>query len=901
MIPLKLSLSGFLSYREPVEIDFSNINLACIAGPNGAGKSSLLDAITWVLFGQARKRDDSLINTRCDTAEVTLVFGYEGNVYRVQRTKPRDKTTMLEFHILQNGEGRLGTWDEGLGTREQGSGTGDQGAGTRDQGLGTRERSGINNGDPSVENGTWKPLTERTLRETEASIQQTLGLDYETFINASFFLQGKADQFTQQRPGDRKRILSSILGLEIWEAYRQHAAERRRKVESEIAVMDGQLQEIKLELDEEKTRKARLKELERELKRLSKTRAAQESSLENVRKVAATLAEQEKLVNTLDRQMQASVRSNEEAQRRLAARLAEKESFGEVIDRAAEIESAYAAWEQARAELEHWEEISARAREQDKRLQEPLDEINAARARLTQERETLRNQQEQVKADQAVTESLRSQIDATRSSLKEAQEKLEQRAQLEVELGEARRHLAEAKAENPRLKAEMDELKTRIDQLSEAEGATCPVCGQPLSPEERQNLIRALTSQGKEMGDKYRANKALLDQSDQLVNNLEKQITELSKAEKEVQAHNQTLAQLSSRLEVLEAQCQTWEKEGAPRLAEIGRALQDETFAPEARDRLAEVQAELDQIGYDPTAHEVTRRTVGEGRTAESEMRTLEKARAAMAPLDREIKELQVQIAKQQDEVVRQQEEHTRAAAALAAARAQAPDLVAAERDLFNLKEQENHLRLEVGAARQKVLVLEDLKSRRKALEADREVLAGQVGQYKQLERAFGKDGVPALLIEQALPQIEARANEILDRLSQGTMSVRFLTQAAYKDKRRDDLRETLDIQISDDAGIRDYEMFSGGEAFRVNFAIRLALSEVLAQRAGARLQTLVIDEGFGSQDAQGRQRLIEAINMIREDFAKILVITHIDELKDAFPVRIEVEKTGRGSVVRVI
>ncbi|HWQ83560.1 MAG TPA: SbcC/MukB-like Walker B domain-containing protein, partial [Anaerolineales bacterium] len=98
----------------------------------------------------------------------------------------------------------------------------------------------------------------------------------------------------------------------------------------------------------------------------------------------------------------------------------------------------------------------------------------------------------------------------------------------------------------------------------------------------------------------------------------------------------------------------------------------------------------------------------------------------------------------------------------------------------------------------------------------------------------------------------------------------------------------------------RDYEMFSGGEAFRVNFAIRLALSEILAQRAGARLQTLVIDEGFGSQDALGRQRLIEAINMVREDFAKILVITHIDELKDAFPNRIEVEKTDRGSTVRV-
>jgi len=95
--------------------------------------------------------------------------------------------------------------------------------------------------------------------------------------------------------------------------------------------------------------------------------------------------------------------------------------------------------------------------------------------------------------------------------------------------------------------------------------------------------------------------------------------------------------------------------------------------------------------------------------------------------------------------------------------------------------------------------------------------------------------------------------------------------------------------------------MFSGGEAFRVNFAIRLALSRLLAQRAGARLQTLVIDEGFGSQDSDGRQRLIEAINYVRQDFNCILVITHLEELKDAFPSRIEVEKTPGGSRVRVV
>jgi DNA repair protein SbcC/Rad50 len=98
----------------------------------------------------------------------------------------------------------------------------------------------------------------------------------------------------------------------------------------------------------------------------------------------------------------------------------------------------------------------------------------------------------------------------------------------------------------------------------------------------------------------------------------------------------------------------------------------------------------------------------------------------------------------------------------------------------------------------------------------------------------------------------------------------------------------------------RDYANFSGGEAFRVNFAIRLALSRLLARRAGAQLRTLIIDEGFGSQDAQGRERLVQAINAIQDEFDLILVITHIDELKDAFPARIEITKTFEGSVFEI-
>ena len=191
---------------------------------------------------------------------------------------------------------------------------------------------------------------------------------------------------------------------------------------------------------------------------------------------------------------------------------------------------------------------------------------------------------------------------------------------------------------------------------------------------------------------------------------------------------------------------------------------------------------------------------------------------------------------------------------ALKEAESQAPNLDQAESELLRLREQENQARDEVTRARQLVDVLVSLRQRRQGYSAEREEQQKLIAQLKTLERAFGKDGVPALLIEQALPQIETKANDLLDRLSDGRMSIKFATMAEYKDKKREDLKETLDIQISDGAGLRDYEMYSGGEAFRVNFAIRLALSEVLAQRKGARLQTLVIDEGFGSQDAQGRQ-----------------------------------------------
>jgi exonuclease SbcC len=168
---------------------------------------------------------------------------------------------------------------------------------------------------------------------------------------------------------------------------------------------------------------------------------------------------------------------------------------------------------------------------------------------------------------------------------------------------------------------------------------------------------------------------------------------------------------------------------------------------------------------------------------------------------------------------------------------------------------------------------------------------------YKDLAQAFGKRGIQALLIEIALPEIEAEANRLLACMTDNRMQVKIETQ---RETRKGDLLETLDINIADELGTRNYEMFSGGEAFRINFAIRIALSKLLARRAGAPLPTLVIDEGFGTQDTGGIEKMKEAINSIQDDFDKILVITHVEELRDAFPSRINVIKTAEGSTLEV-
>jgi exonuclease SbcC len=851
-----MSISGFLSYLKPAEIDFTSFDLACISGQNGSGKSSILDAMTWALFGRARKHDESIINIQSEAAQVSLTFEYEGNLYRVVRTNPRGKTSSLEFHIQQPGT----------------------------------------NGNPDG----WKPLTESSLRETDLKIAEILRLDYETFTNAAFFLQGEADQFTQKNPAERKRVLSQILNLGIWEDFRKKTFQNRREIEQEITRLDGRSAEIRQELSEEDERRQQLTGLEEELTQASDARKAQEKELAEIEKYQQLLSEQAKLSDSLELQLEAKEKKLEDMRNRLLPRTQEQTAAYEVLDREEEIHKKAGIWKKAKKKLTELDKTAQKFLTEERQRQEPLAAIASEKALLEKELSTLEQESESISRILASTLSMQEAYKENMGEISRAEKDLEAREEKKAELEIAQEELADAKAENPRLFEEMKELEKRIQDLEQTDGADCPLCSQPLGEAERESLISDLKQQGKEKGDRYRENKTTLTEADQNVQKLQGEISQLGKAEVTLRKLNKEGDRLASELSQLENKKTAWEKVGSNRLQEIQSLLEKNSFAPETHKKLKKIDDGLKDIEYDPEEHDQIREEVKEGEKIQDKLGEIEKARAALVPLERDITDITQSIEKEREELEEITTNLKSSQGVFDDLAKHAPDQEKAEKDLLALKEKENILQRQAGAAQQKVTILETQKERLAALDKELNAFREKVRLHKQLEEAFGKNGVPALLIEQALPQIEIKANEILSRLSDGAMSVRFITQREYKDTKRADLKETLDIQIQDRAGIRDYEMFSGGESFRINFAVRLALSHVLAQRAGARLQTLVIDEGFGSQDEIGRQRLVEAITLVRDDYKKILVITHINKLKDVFSTQLQVEKTPQGSEVQI-
>ncbi len=848
MIPIRLELKNFLAYRSPDPVRFDGIHLACLTGANGAGKSSLLDAITWALWGQARaKRDDELVHMGQTDMHVQLDFEQEGTNYRVVRRRSR-----------------------------------------KGRGTGSLDLFSVVDGQPNT-------LSEPSIRETQEKINRLLRLDYDTFTSSAFLQQGKADAFTTKAPAQRKQILADILGLAQWERYEEAAKEALKTIAGELSVIEQRIKDI----DEELAKEPRLKQI------LNEAETAQQEA------DAALKVAEEKLAEVADSpaQMKSAQERKAEVERhrrererdmqaittditRQEARIADYQA---VINRREEIEAGYAALQSARNadtelgdKLIQLSDFDAARRDLETRLRDAKAELENEVSGYVAQMAELRRALEQADADalsnvQAEVTELQT-VEASRNGLQEQMATMN-------EDGASLRSLLKT------LEDDGKKQGIRIDQLKATSSANCPLCGQPLDEQHRLELVEQLEAELATMREEYRQHQERSKVIKAETNGYKVQIVEWDTELKRLQPLMKQVGELQAQMDrANEAEARLTEI--SAKLEAVQSLLTEETFAQDIREQLTSLEAERAQIGYDRSSHDAARQQLDTYRAYETQQTELAIALKALPDAEGAL-----EAAKLRQE--RNQKALDEDATAIEGLKTDIAKLEVLVKEQQSRQQEVNRLRTferqqyqRLVNARQELDTLDKLRTRKGELEARQQARKHDQLVYDELRKAFGKNGVPAMIIEAAIPELEESANLLLSRMTDGRMNLHFSTQREKINA--EGVIETLDIEIADELGTRSYEMYSGGEAFRINFAIRVALSQMLARRAGAHLRTLFIDEGFGTQDEDGRNKLVEAITAIQEEFELILVITHIDDLRDSFPVHILVEKTPNGSRVSV-
>ena len=341
-------------------------------------------------------------------------------------------------------------------------------------------------------------------------------------------------------------------------------------------------------------------------------------------------------------------------------------------------------------------------------------------------------------------------------------------------------------------------------------------------------------------------------------------------------------------------------------IAVLRQQFEDEETNSELQQQIVAIDNDLAEINYSLEEHNNVRSELRKSQFWLTRNEKLQQAKQQYPQISEKINALQLSLEKMHQDLG----EIDAQISLLQKQLAEAPD-ASGEIEILEGKMQQRRRELDdrlgsLGRLQQQLQHLDNVEKQSQQQRKDLQAASRQYRVYSELSIAFGKKGIQALTIENLLPQLEAETNQILSRLSANQLHVQFVTQKPTKKSKSSKKKtvktiETLDILIADSRGTRPYETYSGGEGFRVNFAIRLALSKLLAQRAGTALQMLIIDEGFGTQDVEGCDRLIAAINAISSDFSCILTVTHLPHLREAFQARIEVSKNAEGSQLNLL
>ena len=1011
MIPLQLSLKNFLSYSE-ASLDFTGLHTACICGANGAGKSSLLEGITWAIWGECRAvSEDDAISAGAMDVRVDFTFGMHGETCRIIRTRQRDGNGGLEFQIRTSG-------------------------------------------------GQFRTLTQKGIRSTQALIDDYLKIDYDTFINSAYLRQGKADEFMLKKPTDRKQILADLLKLDRYEQLADRAKESAKQYKLQVEVLTESLAEDRLQLTQIEGITEQRDDVKVQITQLQQAQNVEEQELESFKTIARQRETWQQQLGWEQKRDRELIQASVQIQADIQLLTIDRNRLDSLLIRSDEISIAYQAYLSLQQQVEILERqfdldrqlqiklqaLQHQLAQKDRQLQLSLGKSQAelalvihqepelidilatagdvtkamAQLQICRQRsieldrlqaEVLPLEQERVLLESKIDrETAKIQAKLNELILRERQVKLktdeypqivERLSLLDLQITELDRkkvyqkriedkglvkkeNLQRLEADTRNYQRQLVELDRKLELL-EIPNASCPVCDLPLdenhwqhvlsnAKSERENIEQQISVTQEEQSRYTQERQALVAEYQQLQRELAGSES-LREQRGKLQAQLDSIAELKVNLQEI-----------AIEKSQIEIAIDSKSYASELQSQLQDLVVQLAATSYSEQSHALARGDVDKLRWAEIKQERIKDATRKQQQLIDRKSQLQVETAKiegeiiqlqtnsdlqiELTEIIRQIEElgydrdrHNQVSTNLRQSQSiqlQYQELHQAKQthpqilnrlkiltanELQNLEDRQksildlDRIAIEIakvpdtderirsieqqltqrrqqldtnlsisGSLEQQLTQLNNIKEQLRSQEQQLDTYKTQYKIYDELGKAFGKNGIQALVIENVLPQLEAESNQILSKLSNNQFHVQFITQKATKASRtkKSNIKnakfiDTLDIVIGDANGTRSYETYSGGEAFRINFSIRLALAKLLSQRAGTPLQMLIVDEGFGTQDREGCDRLIAAINAISADFACILTVTHMPQFREAFQTRIEVHKTSKGSQIQVI
>lgn len=715
-------------------------------------------------------------------------------------------------------------------------------------------------------------LTDATIIQTQTRIDELIGVDYELLVNSAFLRQGQAQEFTQKSPSKRKQLLATLLGLEQYAQYHEQAKKNLKQTETTLTQLERDItiaQQSILQYEQEIN--------------------LQKNSLQeqNPTILAAQITEQEKALQSLHRKTELisewkqRVDANEQKKTVLTKKINDNKALIQTIETEISLLQTELVqspepinqqeWESLENQFQASENIFQQYQELSYKLQTNQSQLQKLEAETNNQLQSLQNKLAAIQT-QTTDEISIETIDTTRTQLETAQNEQLSLAQTIAKLEQQMQSVID---QGNQINKRKDAIATINDQ--------CPLCEQHIDDTHKHTITEKYTQEREALLGTYQGYKRDLEIAIAAKNGA---VTNINNLQITLKSQQATL----TRSELEKAQYANLQQQiDALQLTFI---KQQTTY----KEEITALQNSLQKLAFNLDTWEELKAKRALLQQAQLQANKYNEKRLKLQELEQN-KKFQLQITNDNETELKNIESEWMLLETQKPQTEDQTEIVRLEQSLNNLKKQYQYLIQLEALIAQREQDKAGLTSKLVQAEKEKSIQQEQNTALNLLVEALGNKGIPQMLIEESIPRLEQYANEILSHLSDHTMSIKLsLTRPSKTD--RDTQIETLDILIGDSVGTRAYELFSGGEAFRIDIALRIALTKLLTEHTNGSIDFLVIDEGFGSQDDSGNDLITNIIHQLQQYFQLILIITHVDQLKETFPDRLVIKKGPQGSEV---